>query len=86
MHTVEMLDRALDLAVRLGYTIRQECLSGVGGGGCELKGQKLLFLDLDLRPDEQLEQVLAALRHEPDAVTLPMPRELSNLLKTRKIA
>ena len=86
MHTVEMLEQALDLAVRLGYTVRQEWLAGSGGGGCELKGRKLFFLDLDLGPDEQLEQVLETLRREPDAVTLPMPQELRELLKVRKSA
>jgi len=58
MHTVETLEQALDLAARLGYTVRQEWLAGSGGGGCELKGRKLFFLDLDLGPAEQLEQVL----------------------------
>ena len=77
MHTVEILAQALDLAVRLGYTIRQEWLAG-GGGGCELKGRKLLFLDLDLRPDEQLEQVLGVLRHEPDAARSPCRRNSAN--------
>ena len=86
MHTVEMLEQALDLAVRLGYTVRQEWLAGSGGGGCELKGRKLFFLDLDLGPDEQLEQVLETLRREPDAAGLPMPHELRELLKVRKIA
>jgi hypothetical protein len=85
MHTVEILDQALALAVRLGYTIRQDCLIG-GGGGCELKGRKLFFLDLDLGPDEQLEQILDTLRREPAAATLPMPSELRELLKVRKIA
>ena len=85
MHTVEMLEQALDLAVRLGYTIRQDCLAG-RGGGCELNGRKLFFLDLDLGPDEQLEQILDTLRREPAAATLPMPRELRELLKVRKIA
>ena len=85
MHTVEMLEQALDLAARLGYTIRQDCLAG-RGGGCELKGRKLFFLDLDLGPDEQLEQILETLRREPAAATLPMPQELRELLRVRKIA
>jgi len=82
MHTVEMRDQALALAVRLGYIVRQEWLAGQGGGGCELKGQKLLFLDLDLSPDEQLERVLDALRREPDAQIqkLSMSPELRELL------
>ena len=78
MHTVEMLEQALDLAVRLGYTVRQEWLAGSGGGGCELKGRKLFFLDLDLGPDEQLEQVLEALRREPDAVSSPCRTNCAN--------
>jgi hypothetical protein len=86
MHTVEMLDQAIGLAKRLGYAIRQDSFAGCGGGGCELKGRKFLFLDLDLDPEEQLDQVLSALRHQPAAQTLPMSRELGELLKVRKIA
>ncbi len=85
MHTVEMLEQALEVAGRLGYTVRQEWLAGCGGG-CELKGKKLLFIDLDLDPAEQLDQVLDTLRREPDTSKLPMPRELGNLLKPRKSA
>lgn len=86
MHTVDLLEQALDLATRLGYTVRQEWLAGSGGGGCELKGHKLFFLDLDLGPGEQLEQVLEALRREPGAARLPLPQELRELLQVRKIA
>jgi hypothetical protein len=86
MHTVEILEQALDLAVRLGYSIRQECLAGNGGGGCELKGRKLFFLDLDLGPTEQLDQILEVLRREIDVPKLPIPQELGELLKIRKIA
>jgi hypothetical protein len=86
MHTVEILEQALGVAARLGYSVRQEWLAGAGGGGCELKGRKLFFLDLDLPPDEQLEQLLVSLRREPAAFDLPMPQALGDLLKTRKIA
>ncbi len=86
MHTVEMLEQALDLAARLGYTIRQEWLAGSGGGGCELRGRKIFFLDLDLAAGEQLDQVLATLRGEPGAHELSMPHELRELLKMRRIA
>ena len=86
MHTVELLVHALELAVRLGYTVRQEWLAGIGGGGCELKGRKLLFLDLDLGPADQLERVLSTLRHEPEAQSLPMPQELRESLQVRKSA
>ena len=86
MHTVEILQQALDLATRLGYGVRQEWLGGSGGGGCELNGQKLFFLDLALDPGEQLDQLLKVLRYEPEAVRLPMPHELRELLRPRKSA
>ena len=85
MHTVEILGQALDLSARLGYKVRQECLAGCGGG-CEIKGRKILFLDLDLGPSEQLEQVLDTLRREPEAARFPMPHELRDLLKVRMSA
>ena len=85
MHTVEALEQALDLAARLGYQIRHEWLGG-GGGACVLMGRKLLYLDLALGPEDQLDQVLDTLRREPDAAGLPMPHELRNLLAVRKSA
>ena len=86
MHTVEMLAEALDLAARLGYEVRQEWFGGCGGGGCELAGRKMLFLDLALGPVDQLEQVLDTLRREPDAIRLPMPHQLREMLNVRKSA
>jgi hypothetical protein len=86
MHTVELLQAALNLAARADYEIRQEWLGGNGGGGCRLNGRKLLFLDLALGPLDQLEAVLDSLRHDPDAAGLPMPHELRELLTVRKSA
>jgi hypothetical protein len=84
MHTVEILEQALDLTAHLGYKIRQEWLGGAGGGGCEVAGCKVLFLDLAHGPADQLDQVLDTLRREPAAATLPMPHELRELLGLRK--
>jgi hypothetical protein len=86
MHTVEMLGHGLDLAARLGYQIRQEYLSGNGGGGCELKGKKIFFLDLALDPAEQLDSVIDTLSHDADALNLIMPHQLRELLAMRKSA
>lgn len=63
MHTVELLEAALTLAQELGYSVRQECLGGMGGT-CEINGKKLLFVDLSMTVIDQLDQVVAALRAE----------------------
>ncbi len=86
MHTVDILGQCVDLARRLGYEIRQEWLDGNGGGGCVLRGRKILFLDLALGPTEQLDQVLDALRHDSEALRPPLPQEIRNLLAVRKSA
>jgi len=86
MHTVVLIAHALNLAERLGYLIRQEWLEGNGGGGCELRGRKFLFIDLATSPAEQLEMALGVLRGEPRAAELSMPQELRDLLRLRKSA
>jgi hypothetical protein len=84
MHTVEMLEQALDLAARLGYKVRQEWLGGAGGGGCEIAGRKVLFLDVAQGPADQLDQTLDTLRRDPAAAQLPMPHELREELQSRR--
>jgi hypothetical protein len=86
MHTIELIEAGLALAKRLGYKIRQEWLGGAGGGGCELKGRKIFFLDLALTPEEQLDQLLDTLRRDPLTTKLDVPSRLRELLAVRKIA
>ena len=86
MHTVELLEHAVDLVGRLGYEIRHEWLDGVPGGAIELGGRKIVFLDLAIGPIDQLDQVLDALRREPQAAELPMPFQLRELIGVRKSA
>jgi len=86
MHTVVLLAHALNLAERLGFVVRQEWLDGNGGGGCELRGRRYLFVDLAASADDQFEMVVGVLRSEPRAAELPMPRELRDVLRLRKRA
>ena len=86
MHTVELLEEALSLARELGYQTRQEWLGGAGGGACEIKGRKWIFLDLAAGPADHLEEVVVALRREAHTMSLPMSHQLRDLLGLRKTA
>ena len=86
MHTVEMLECALDFANHAGYGIRHEWLDGASSGRCEIAGQKWLFVDLALSPIEQLDQVLEALRSDPDIGAVKAPGELQRALGIRPAA
>lgn len=86
MHTVELLEAALAAAEKAGYRVREEWLGGSGGGGCEIRGQKWLFLDLALGPSDQLEQVLETLVRERASSTADVPDALKMLLQRRRAA
>jgi hypothetical protein len=64
MHTVQLLNEALDAARRIGFDVRQDWLGGNGGGHCLVRGRRMLLLDVAQSPDEQLEIVAEALRGE----------------------
>lgn len=80
MHTVAVLEQALLVAARAGYRIRQEWLDGRGTSACELRGRKLLFIDLAQSPDEQLGDVVEVLKREARMQEIEMPEALRRLL------
>jgi hypothetical protein len=86
MLTIELLEEALELARRAGYRVRQEWLDGCAGGACVIKGQKWLFLDPNLSPREQLEEVLNALWADPDVAAIDLGPELKQVMPKRKAA
>ena len=86
MHTVELLNEAVDTARRLGYEVRQDWLGGNGGGHCLVRGRKWLLLDLAQSADEQLNVVAEALRGEAGAAIATTSKELAKQLNVRRAA
>lgn len=86
MHTVEQLDQLIRLARELGYTVRQEWLGGDGGGACELRGQKHLFIDLANSAKEQLDTVAGVLAEDAGLTTVSVAAELRDVLRLPKAA
>jgi len=86
MHTVELLQEAVEAARRLGYEVRQDWLGGDGGGHCIVRGRKWLLLDVAQSADEQLEVVGEALRGESGAARVVKSRELAQRLDLRSVA
>ena len=86
MHTVEVLQEAVEAARRLGYEVRQDWLGGDGGGHCIVRGRKWLLLDVAQTADEQLDIVADALRCESGASRHVQSRELARRLVTRSAA
>lgn len=85
MHSVQLLEEALRVARRLGYHVRQEWI-GSGGGPCEIRGTKWLFVDLSQSVLEQLQCVREAIEAEPGLSAIPLSTDLQNILRTRRAA
>jgi hypothetical protein len=86
MHTVAMLNEALDTARRLGYEVRQDWLGGNGGGHCLVRGRKWLLLDVAQTVDEQLDIVANARRDDASASRAIRSPELAERLQLRRAA
>ena len=80
MHSVDVLEEAIELAECSGFEVRREFLGESTGGACRIAGQWLLFVDLSLPAAEQLSQVVTALRTtgrvRPQAATSAALRSL----------
>lgn len=61
MHTIDLLQEVLRISSQGGWQVRCES-HGSGGGACRLGNEHLLFVDQSLTANEQLEQVVFALR------------------------
>jgi hypothetical protein len=86
MHTVELLQEAVEAARQLGYEVRQDWLGGDGGGHCIVRGRKWLLLDVAQSADEQLEVVADALRGEIGIVGVVKSPALAERLDVRSVA
>ena len=84
MHSVELLEQALEIAKKLGYQVREECVGGNGGGSCVVRGQKSLFLDPMLDIPDRLELVCPASRsHSPVSSPRTQPTTQPETIQTR---
>ncbi|MCK6482902.1 MAG: hypothetical protein HUU22_09015 [Phycisphaerae bacterium] len=62
----QRLEALLTLAEQIGLEIRRESLGGDGGGLCELRGRRVLFVDSAADIDTRYERTLAAIAETPE--------------------
>ncbi len=86
MHSVELMEHAIAVAEQLGWRVRYENLGEVGGGACEIAGQKWIFIDLALPPLEQFGQVIQALQSDAAIYTVNLPECLAEYFEVRRAA
>lgn len=82
MHTLDLLQIALDTARQQGYQIRREWLGGIAAGRCRIAGKKILFVDVSLSVLEQLEQVASSLASDPEILLSETAEPLARVLQS----
>jgi hypothetical protein len=85
-HTVELLEQAIDAARQVGFTVRQDWLTGDGSGHCLVRGRKMLLLDMAQPATEQLAAIRFALSGERGLADVDMSTELAATLDVRSVA
>jgi hypothetical protein len=73
MDSAAQLDALIGVLGRLGIDVRYEHLGGAGGGLCELRGQRIVFIDLDADVATRLDRCLRAAPglHELETIYVP---------------
>lgn len=74
-------DDMIELAKRLGISVRHAHLGGNGGGLAIVKGGRQLFVDLDADPAEQLELTARALARLPEIEAVFLTPAVRDLLE-----
>ena len=80
MDATTQLDTIVRLFEQLGVEVRQERLGGSGGGMCQIRGKRVVFVDLDADAATRLDQCVAALATVPEAATVFISPELRELV------
>lgn len=76
------LDEVLEVFARLEVEVRIERLGGQGGGLCQLRGKRILVVDLDADVATRLERVAGALALVPEIEAVFLPPAVRELLDT----
>jgi len=86
IHSVDLLNLALDSARKLGYQVRDDVLGGFPGGACQLKGTKWLFLNSSLPARDRLQLVLEALAADPNCAMANLPPAVLAAIQVTRMA
>ena len=81
--TLGLYEEARQLALDLGYVVREEVLGDLPGGLCTVQGAPHVLLNLEHGVAERLEKLLAAIAADPRLAAEPKSRLLEARLRSR---
>lgn len=75
--TLGLLAESRQLAIDLGYVVREEPLGDLPGGGCVVGGEQRILLNLEQPVAAQLDVLITVLSTDDRTVQQPMSRLLA---------
>ena len=75
--TLGLLEEARQVAIDLGYEVREEPLGDLPGGLCLVGGVRQVLINLEQAPAQRLAVLVAALAGDPRVAAEPKSRLLS---------
>ena len=84
MDPTAQVEVIVELLGKLGVQVRYEHLGGEGGGICHIRGDRVLFVDIDADMATTAERCLEALAGTTGADQLHLPREIRDQLEKMK--
>lgn len=78
--TLGLLEEARQMAIDLGYRLREEPLGDLPGGPCLVGGERRVLLNMEHPPAGRLEVLLQALAADPRVAGEPKSRLLAERL------
>ncbi len=75
--TLGLLEEARQVAIDLGYEVREEPLGDLPGGLCLVGGVRQMLVNLEQAPAQRLAVLVAALAEDPRVAAEPKSRLLA---------
>lgn len=82
--TLGLFAEARQLAIDLGYVIREEPLGDLPGGACQVGQERRILLNLEQPVPAQLDVLVRSLAADPRAAAQPMSRLLGMRIHSAK--
>lgn len=83
--TLGLLEEAIQVAVELGYRVREEPLGDLPGGACTVGGVRQVMLNAAQPPLQRLDLLLGLLAVAPGIEDQPVSALLESRLRDRRL-
>ena len=76
MDPFAQIDLIVDLLTRMDIEVRREKMGGEGGGLCQMRGRRVMFIDEDADAATRIDRCVTGLANLPEIESMFLPPDL----------